>query len=127
MRARPVDMGEGSSGISFYCLGCQETHMVRTVGPRSWGFNNNLERPTITPSVLVKTGHFLHNPPVKGRCYCDWTERYPDKEPMQWRCVICHTFVTDGKIIYLPDCSHAFAGQTIDLPDVSQWPTGEGE
>ena len=31
----------------------------------------------------------------------------------------CHTFVTDGRIQFLGDCTHALAGQTVDLPD---WP-----
>jgi hypothetical protein len=121
MRARYVDMGEGSRGVSFWCPGCQETHMVRIAGPSTWTFNNSLDAPTIRPSVLVRTGHFTHNPPVKGQCYCDWSERYPDKEPMTWKCVICHSFVTDGKIHFLDDCSHELKGQTVDLPYTTTW------
>ena len=32
---------------------------------------------------------------------------------------VCHTFVTDGRIQYLGDCTHALAGQTVDMID---WP-----
>lgn len=30
----------------------------------------------------------------------------------------CHSFVTDGRIQFLSDCTHALAGQTVDLPEV---------
>ena len=32
----------------------------------------------------------------------------------------CHSIVTDGKIQFLADCTHALAGQTVDLPDWSE-------
>jgi hypothetical protein len=32
---------------------------------------------------------------------------------------VCHSFVTDGRIQYLSDCTHAMAGQTKELAD---WP-----
>jgi hypothetical protein len=51
----------------------------------TWSFNGDLVRPTITPSVLSQ-----------GE-------------------VRCHSFVTDGKIRYLPDSEHALAGQTVDM------------
>jgi hypothetical protein len=34
---------------------------------------------------------------------------------------VCHSFVTDGRIQFLTDCTHAFAGRTVDLPE---WDTG---
>ncbi|MNJ76318.1 hypothetical protein D3C77_735750 [compost metagenome] len=30
---------------------------------------------------------------------------------------VCHSFVTDGRSQYLTDCTHALAGQTVDLPE----------
>jgi len=30
---------------------------------------------------------------------------------------VCHSFVTDGRIQFLTDCTHALAGQTVDIPD----------
>jgi len=30
---------------------------------------------------------------------------------------LCHTFITDGKIQFLVDCTHALAGQTIEMED----------
>lgn len=32
--------------------------------------------------------------------------------------VLCHTWITDGKAIFLNDCTHEFAGQTLDLLNV---------
>lgn len=34
-------------------------------------------------------------------------------------CVVCHSFVTAGRIEFLPDCTHALAGQTVDLPEIT--------
>lgn len=31
--------------------------------------------------------------------------------------MLCHSFVTDGKIQFLNDCFHSLKGQTVDLPD----------
>lgn len=30
---------------------------------------------------------------------------------------VCHSFVTEGRIQFLGDCTHALANQTVDLPD----------
>ena len=30
---------------------------------------------------------------------------------------VCHSFVTDGRIQFLGDCTHSLAGQTVDLPE----------
>jgi len=43
-------------------------------------------------------------PPPDGK-------RYPGAD------VVCHSFVTDGRIQFLGDCTHTLAGQTVDLPD----------
>jgi hypothetical protein len=32
---------------------------------------------------------------------------------------VCHSFVTDGRIQFLNDCTHPLAGQTVDIPE---WP-----
>lgn len=34
--------------------------------------------------------------------------------------VRCHSFVRDGKIEFLGDCTHEMAGTTIELPDVDK-------
>ncbi len=52
-----------------------------------WSYNGDAARPTISPSVLVTT--------VGARC---------------------HSFVRDGAIEFLSDCTHALAGRTVPLP-----------
>lgn len=84
-------------GLAFWCPGCREMHVVwvgEGQGPR-WGWNGSAERPTFTPSVLVT-----------------WNQgeaRVPHA---------CHSFVTDGRIQFLGDCTHELAGQTVDMVDI---------
>ena len=78
----------------FFCNGCDLPHSLNVgpgAGPR-WGYNDNAEAPTFTPSVLSRYG-------------------------MHGKDVVCHSFVTDGRIQYLGDCTHILAGQTVDLPN----------
>jgi hypothetical protein len=86
-------------GWTFWCPGCAEwdepgSHLHSTHAvDRTWTFNGDVNRPTLSPSVLV-TGRF------KGE------ERR------------CHSFVRDGRIEFLSDCSHKLAGQTVELPEI---------
>lgn len=79
--------------VSFNCPGCNDYHQVVVESPTGWGWNGSLESPTFTPSVLVRM---------------DFTGDIPSK--------VCHSFVTDGRIEFLGDCTHGLAGQTVDLP-----------
>jgi Tfp pilus assembly protein PilE len=104
--------------IAFWCPGCEESHAV-TTGAGGWGFNGNADRPTFTPSVLVRSGHYAHGE-TPGNCYCDFAERHPEAaKGCRWKCSRCHSFVTDGRIQFLGDCTHKLANQTVDLPE---WP-----
>jgi Family of unknown function (DUF6527) len=85
----------------FFCPGCQCNH---SIWPRpssnpengaSWEFDGNVDRPTVSPSLLVKR-HFTA----------------PDRRDQ-----ICHSFITDGNIRFLGDSTHALAGQTLEIPD----------
>jgi hypothetical protein len=31
---------------------------------------------------------------------------------------VCHLYITDGKIQYLDDCTHEYAGKTIEMEDI---------
>lgn len=108
--------------LMFWCPGCDGAHQVGVgegPGPR-WGYNGNPEAPTFTPSVLVRSGH--HARDHKGKCWCDYNaERVANgEEPSGFSCSICHSFVTDGRIQFLTDSTHALAGQTVDLPDFDE-------
>ncbi|AOF96626.1 hypothetical protein BSY17_2629 [Sphingobium sp. RAC03] len=88
-----------NGGLMFWCPGCDGAHMVTVgegPGPR-WGYNGNPDAPTFTPSVLV-----TYNGADAG----------VDGAPP----AICHSFVTGGRIQFLADCTHALAGQTVDIP-----------
>lgn len=85
--------------IAFWCPGCDREHHVSVAPhPAPWGFNGNAEKPTFTPSVLVTY---------------DGADAGTDGAPP----AICHSFVTDGRIQFLGDCTHALVGQTVDLPE----------
>lgn len=86
--------------ILFGCPGCGREHAIQHgvgSGPR-WTWNGDKEKPTFTPSVLV---------------------RYPYGNPKVDH--ICHSFVTDGNIQYLGDCTHKLAGQTVSLPHLRKY------
>ena len=56
--------------------------------------------------------------PATACFICKERRENPDEDHRPWFCRVCHTFVTDGRIQFLSDCTHALAGQTVDLPDI---------
>lgn len=97
--------------LYFWCPGCVAAHSVNA----TWTFNGNLDRPTFSPSVLVTSGHYMREFKAGDPCWCTFDEMYPDLAPSGFKCFRCHSFVADGQIQYLGDCTHALAGQTIQL------------
>jgi hypothetical protein len=94
---------EGCGGYTFFCPGCVRPHTLVTEGSAAWGFNGNLDRPTFTPSVLVTR---QANPAAL-------------EEFKEYRTELrCHSFVTDGQIQFLSDCTHTLKGQTVPLPEL---------
>ena len=76
----------------FFCPGCVGFHIVDT-NQKLYSrhkLSGTLLKPTIKPSIL-SIGDIKINKPH------------------------CHSFVTNGKIHFLTDCSHNLAGQTIRL------------
>ncbi|MCO6690366.1 DUF6527 family protein [Pseudomonas asiatica] len=109
-------LGQAHDGsLWFFCKGCDQPHSVKIgsgPGPR-WGYNENPEAPTFTPSVLVRWDQW--EPPATT---LEDREKIMRGEIVQTKVPkVCHSFVTDGRIQYLADCTHELAGQTIDLPD----------
>lgn len=102
--------------VAFFCPGCKELHTVNLTDLHPcWSFNGDYDKPTFSPSILVRSGHYAST--KKDDCWCNFEERFPDEGPSPYHCTQCHSFVTDGKIQFLSDCSHELAGQTVDLPD----------
>lgn len=96
MKVEPI--GEPYQGVqtfAFLCPGCADRdepdsrlHASHTFNS-TWAYNGDGQNPTVSPSILL-TGHDGH---------------------------VCHSFIKDGKIQFLADCSHSLAGQTVDLPE----------
>ena len=112
------------NGLRFFCPGCKTPHRIQHgtgPGPR-WGWNGDADKPTFTPSVLVTGRDLTPKGEADFEAWC--AAGHPDRKgvPFESADVRCHTFVTDGRIQYLSDCTHHLAGQTIDLPP---WPTDE--
>ncbi len=82
--------------LIFECPGCDHAHGVYSKptghpqGGPSWDWNGSMDKPTFSPSILVQGEHR------------------------------CHSFVREGKIQYLVDCSHGLAGQTVELPEINE-------
>lgn len=95
----PRAIAEGMPDLVFHCPGCACGHGVwvtkRNRNGAQWTWNNDLERPTFAPSLLVTISNG------------------PDVPKM-----VCHSFVRDGQIQFLGDCTHGLAGQTVPLPPV---------
>lgn len=83
-------------------------------GSASWGWNGSLEKPTLTPSILVRSGHYASHWKDGDPCWCRYKIEHPNEET-DFECVICHSFVTDGQIQFLNDSTHHLAGQTVPL------------
>jgi hypothetical protein len=94
--------------VAIFCPGCECLHHIYTKVPTSggavWGFNNDFELPTFTPSLLIKTGSYADPNFV---------------DPPEIRPSICHSFITNGCIQFLGDCTHSLAGSTLPLPDLT--------
>lgn len=120
MKTDLVKAGNGEVVLMFWCQGC-ETHHAPIVespdGRRRWTWDGNRERPTIEPSVLVRSGHYMPEHKAGDPCWCSYNEQHPDA-PAKFTCGVCHSFVRNGRIEFLSDCSHKFAGRTVDLEDL---------
>ncbi len=77
----------------FDCPGCGFKHGFYTTGDVVWQFNGDLNNPTVTPSILSTF-------------------------PLRSGTKICHSFITNGMIQFLSDCTHKLAGQTLELPEI---------
>lgn len=115
----------GGTTYVFFCPGCKDHHQVWVGQPGrpSWEFNGDMGRPTFSPSLLITTGCKTSRHKPGDNCWCTYNAENPD-QPAPFKCERCHSFVRDGRIQFLTDCTHALAGQTVDLPDL---PNGESE
>ena len=118
----PILRSTEDNGLMFWCPGCSEPHRVQHgAGSGSrWTWNGSVDKPSFSPSVLVRWGHYASYRD-KTDCWCTYYAAHPE-EPRYFECRVCHSFVTDGRIQFLSDCSHTLAGQTVDLTPFDQAP-----
>lgn len=101
-------------GQEIFCPACKCAHPFDS----RWEFNGDYEKPTFKPSMHVSSGHYVSG--IKhDHCWCTYNaEQIAKGEKIApFSCGICHSFVTNGQIIFLSDCTHAMAGQIVGLED----------
>jgi hypothetical protein len=114
-RAKTVSDTEGRFyGIRFNCPGCaladgfSGVHILpvkwtppgreqssANAGQAHWDFNGDMEKPTFGPSILTRQ----------------------DRAGVPF---VCHSFIREGMIEFLGDCTHELAGKTVPLPDLQE-------
>lgn len=95
--------------LQFWCPGCDDDHQVVIGGPGvKWWWNGSFSSPTFMDSVKVE--HLAIEKDAEGRWTGNWVLK--DGEPIN---VICHSYVRDGMIEFLGDCTHAMAGLSAPL------------
>ena len=98
----------------FWCPGCKCGHAVWTTkansGGAQWSFNGNMDRPTFSPSLLITRPEW--HPPVTPDNLEQWRANpWPQTQITK----VCHSFIVDGQIQFLPDCTHELAGKTVPM------------
>ena len=76
----------------FYCPGCKCSHLI---DPKKWNIDE--DNNTISPSILVRGVKNAENDPTP---------------------TVCHSFVRNGMIQYLNDCTHSLNGKTVPMEPV---------
>ncbi len=119
---------DASGHLWYMCRGCGHKHVIAIEGRAQvapgrpvWTWNGSTAAPTVTPSVLgrsINLGAMTEDEHAEyeelSRTHgADWLLA---NSPFR---TCCHTFITDGRIQYLSDCTHQLAGQTIELPELS--------
>lgn len=87
--------------IWWDCPGCGDMHSIPVAltggnASKNWHFNGDIEKPTVSPSVLTRS-------------------RFTGQTPK----MICHFFIREGRAEFCTDSTHQFAGKTVELPERS--------
>jgi hypothetical protein len=97
-------------GWMVLCPACGNGHRFEK---GRWEFDGDYVKPTFSPSMLVRSGHYA--PGHRGdTCWCTYNAEHPD-DPDPFTCSVCHSFVRGGLIQFLSDCTHGLAGRTVPL------------
>lgn len=84
------DAKDGQPDYLFDCPGCGNSHGVWTQNHNvhtgaKWQFNGDVNKPTVTPSILVRHNSFRSIVDGIGVTGTEYEH-------------VCHTFITDGRI-----------------------------
>lgn len=110
--AKKVHRLEGGL-LAFWCPACDEEHHIQIEGDAAWSWDGNEASPTFSPSVLVKGKRWPTDEEHK---------RIMNGETIELDQTSCHSFVRNGQIEYLSDCTHDLAGKIVPM---TPWEQGE--
>jgi hypothetical protein len=116
----------GTRTVQFYCAGCGYPHSIGIGDSRpSWEFDGDYESPTISPSILVRgIRHDIDELPQdlqdEYERVCQQPNGFDAALADKRFHTVCHSFVKNGMIQYLNDCTHSLSGQTLTLQDIPE-------
>ncbi len=92
---KETDHRPGVPDYYFMCPGCKCDHGVWVENRNGlthaiWSFNGDVDKPTFSPSLLIRWNIGIVN-------------------------YVCHGFIRNGMIEFLGDCTHEFAGKTVEM------------
>jgi hypothetical protein len=88
--------------LIFFCPGCQCGHFADD----RWSFNGDYVKPTFSPSILVRYTKEITDEEADRIIAGEHIEPIP---------MVCHSFVKNGEIQFLSDCTHELSGKTVSL------------
>jgi hypothetical protein len=97
-----------TNGYTHWCPACGEMHIIFDDG---WTFNGDIEHPTFQPSVRITGTQKII---VDGKWTGEWATG-PGGEPKPY---CCHYILALGILRYCGDCTHGYAGQNVQLPEL---------
>ena len=115
------DWQPGMANVYFKCPGCNCDHGVWTEkndqAHAVWDFNGNMDAPTFSPSILVRWVETPQNleKDEKGNFIKGADGRVKGAKDM-----VCHSFITNGMIQFLGDCTHELAGKTVEMIEIDK-------
>ncbi len=89
---------------TYWAVKCPVNGRINVPRDGRWTFDGNYERPTFSPSINETWGK-------PGQTMEEFNA---DPNPNR-----NHVFIRDGHIEFLSDCTHSFAGSTVEIEPLS--------
>ena len=118
--AKIVIYNDVKETIVFNCPGCNQNHElpVKGIGTVTWQWDGNINTPTLSPSILItgtkmtEKGEADYNQWYLDGCKSEGVSAFESVD------TVCHSFLRNGKLEFLSDCTHELKGQTVSLPEL---------